>query len=591
MGPQPQEQPLKYRWEIPAIDPEKRRALREVLGLSRISAQVLLNRGVGTPEAAGRFLDPASGTLHDPYLFRDMTRAVERLDRALEAGEPIAVYGDYDVDGISGATLLAEFFAGLGHPVRVVIPDRFADGYGLSGDWVERLAADGVTLIVTTDNGTTAHAAVARAVELGVDVIITDHHEVRGALPPAYALLNPHRPDATYPEKRLCGVGVALKLCHGLLVRRGAAQRDQLPPSLLPLLDLVALGTVADMAPLTGENRMLVRAGLQLLSRGERPGVAALKEVAGLTGQRIGAGQVGFHLGPRINAGGRVADAGEGVTLLTTRDPEVARDMARSLDRANQERRRVEARITEEVVERIEAENLGRRNCIVLGSPEWHPGVLGIIASRVVERYHRPSLLIGIGSGGVGKGSGRSIPGLHLFDALGRCEDLLLGYGGHMYAAGITLEMGQVEALGQRLDEVVGRMVKPDAFRLALRLDASARLTEVNRELTGEFERLAPFGPGNPEPLLLLERVVPVRPQVVGNGHLRMTLTRADASGVRLSAMAFGCGDWYDGAVTEGKPVDLVGSVSINHWQGRETLQFRVRDLRPVPGVVSGGMA
>ncbi|MDH5527982.1 MAG: single-stranded-DNA-specific exonuclease RecJ [Nitrospirota bacterium] len=584
MTTQPQEEPLKYRWEIPAIDPEHRRALREQFGLSRISAQVLLNRGHREADAARHFLDPESGVLHDPFLFRDMRRAVARVEQALSADEKIAVYGDYDVDGVSGAALLAEFFEGLGHAVRAVVPDRFADGYGLTANWVERLAADGVTLIITTDNGTSAHAAVDRARTLGVDVIVTDHHEVKGALPEAFALLNPHRPDGTYPERRLCGVGVALKLCHALLVGRGEAAADKLPDRLIPLLDLVALGTVADMAPLAGENRLLVRAGLALLSTERRPGVAALKAVASLAGQAIGAGQVGFHLGPRINAGGRVADASQGVVLLRTTDPDEARRMAVSLDKANQERRNIESTITEDVVERIENGGWAGRNCIVLADPEWHPGVLGIIASRVVERYHRPCLLIGIGAGGVGKGSGRSIPGLHLFDALGRCEDLLLGYGGHMYAAGVTVQASQVSALAERLDLAVGQMVPEGGFRLPLRLDASARLGEIGHRLTREFERLAPFGSGNPEPVLLLEKVVPTGPRIVGNGHLRMTLTRPDAPGERLAAIAFGCGDWLGEHVVEGRPVDLAGSVSINRWQGRDTVQFRVRDLRPAVG-------
>lgn len=588
MNPQPQERPVKYRWQIPQIDTVRRKALRESLGLSRIAAQVLLNRGLAEPEQAAAFLEPGDGDLHDPFLFRDMARAVERVGRALSARERIAVYGDYDVDGVTGATLLAEFFAFLNHAVEVYIPDRFKDGYGLSVAQVERLAEAGVGLIITADNGTTAHAAVERAAELGVDVIVTDHHEVRGTLPPAYALLNPHRPDGTYPEKRLCGAGVALKLCHAVLIDRGEAVRDRFPDQLRPLLDLAALGTVADMAPLTGENRWLVRRGLELLSREARPGVAALKEVAGLAGQPVGAGQVGFHLGPRINAGGRVGDGNDGVALLRARDRDAAMSAAGILDAANQERRAIEADILEQVVAAIEDRQLGRRNGIVLGSPSWHPGVLGIIASRVVERYHRPCILIGIGENGIGKGSGRSVPSLHLFDVLGECEDLLLGYGGHMYAAGLTIEADQVPALAERLDRVIGQRLHPEQFQLPLRLDASAGLGEINRGLLGEFSRIAPFGSGNPEPVLLLAGVVPCGLRRVGRDHLKMSLTSPRTPGVRLPAIAFGCGEWLDWHVREGVPVDLAGTVSVNRWQGRETVQFRVRDLRPASVEVAG---
>jgi single-stranded-DNA-specific exonuclease len=582
MRPQPQGEPLKYRWRIPPIDLAARKALREALGVSRITAQALLNRGLGDPAAAADFLAPGPEALHDPFRFRDMRRAVDRIEAALSGGEPIAVYGDYDVDGVSGSALLAEFFETLGHRVDVFIPDRFADGYGLTAEAVERLAKGGHKLVITADNGTSAHRAVARAAELGVDVIVTDHHEVRGTLPPAFAVLNPHRPDATYPERRLCGVGVAFKLCHAILVGRGQASPAGVPEALAPLLDLVALGTVADVASLTGENRLLVREGLSLLSREARVGVAALKAVAGLAGQEVGAGQVGFHLGPRINAGGRVADANQGVVLLRTRDRTQADEAARYLDGANRERRAIEGEILEDVLGRIAAGGLEGRHCIVLASEDWHPGVLGIIASRVVERYHRPCILIATGADGIGKGSGRSIPGLHLFEALSACEDLLLAYGGHTVAAGLTVEAAQVPALADRLERVAAQRLGPEDLRPSLRLDASARLADVDRALVDELGRLAPFGAGNPEPVLMLPGVVPVRPHEVGTGHLRMTLAGAGGRGPQLAAIAFGCAEWLDRHVKDGRPVDVAGTVSVNRWKGTETVQLRVKDVRPI---------
>jgi single-stranded-DNA-specific exonuclease len=586
MPPKPQAEPLRYRWEVPTIDPDARAALRKALGVSRITAQALLNRGLSDPARAARFLDPGPDLLHDPFAFRDMHKAVDRIERAAAAGEGIAVYGDYDVDGVSGASLLGEFFESVGIRARVRIPDRFADGYGLTAAAVERLAGEGARVVVTADNGTSSHAAVARAAELGVDVIVTDHHEVRGEVPKALAVLNPHRPDATYPERRLCGVGVAFKLCHALLAGRGEAPSTGLPERLAPLLDLVALGTVADVASLTGENRVLVRRGLELLSKEARPGIAALKEVAGLGGQDIGAGQVGFHLGPRINAGGRVADANQGVRLLRTRDRAEADEAARYLDAANRERRAIEAKVLREVERRIAAEGLTSRSCIVLADPEWHAGVLGIIASRVVERYHRPCVLIAMDdAAGVGKGSGRSGAALHLFEALVECEDLLLGYGGHTVAAGLTVEARNVPELALRLDRVAARRIGPEGFRPALRLDASAKVADVDRGLVEELARLAPFGAGNPEPVLVLQGVVPIRPRIVGEGHLALNLGSAlggaEGAGAQLAAIAFGGGDWLGAEVREGVPLDVAGTVSIHRWRGRETVQMRVRDIRP----------
>jgi single-stranded-DNA-specific exonuclease len=581
MEAKPQGEPLRYTWEVPPIDPDARTALRRALGVSRIVAQALLNRGLSDPAAAAAFLDPGPDLMHDPFAFRDMRMAVDRIERAIAAGEGIGVYGDYDVDGVSGASLLGEFFASIGVKADVRIPDRFADGYGLGPAGVERLAAAGARVIITADNGTSSHAAVDRAAELGVDVIVTDHHEVRGELPKALAVLNPHRADGTYPERRLCGVGVAFKLCHALLVARGEAAPTGIPAALAPLLDLVALGTVADVASLTGENRVLVRRGLELLSREARPGIAALKEVAGLSGQEVGAGQVGFHLGPRINAGGRVADANQGVRLLRTRDRAEADEAARYLDAANRERRAIEAGVLRDVERRIAAEGLTARSCIVLADPEWHAGVLGIIASRVVERYHRPCVLIAMDSGGVGKGSGRSVPVLHLFEALAECEDLLLGYGGHTVAAGLTIENARIPDLAERLDRVAARRVGPEGFRPALRLDASARVPDVGRSLAEELGRLAPFGAGNPEPVLLLQGVVPTRPRIVGEGHLALTLADPGGVGAQLAAIAFGGGDWFGTEVREGVALDVAGTVSINRWRGRETVQLRVRDIRP----------
>jgi len=335
------------------------------------------------------------------------------------------------------------------------------------------------------------------------------------------------------------------------------------------------------VAPLTGENRALVRRGLQLLSDEARPGVKALKEVAGLAGQQVGSGQVGFHLGPRINAGGRVAHAGRGVDLLIGRDAAAALAAARDLDDANRERRAIETDILEQVIAQIDAMT-ALPNCIVLADRGWHPGVLGIIASRVVERTHRPCFLIGIDAAGVGKGSGRSIPALNLFVTMGDCADLLLGYGGHMAAAGLSIEASQVAPLAERLDAAVGRRLQPDDYRLRLKLDASARLSEIHDGLLAEFARIAPFGPGNQEPVLLLPGVVPRWPKIVGEKHLKMTLTHPNSPGVRLEAIAFGCADWFGTLVREGLPVDLVGTVSLNRWNGRETVQLRVRDLRPV---------
>ncbi|HEX8909937.1 MAG TPA: single-stranded-DNA-specific exonuclease RecJ, partial [Anaeromyxobacteraceae bacterium] len=440
---------LARRWVEVACDDAVAARLSRELGLDPLAARVLACRGLADPADANRFLDPKLSDLPDPFLMSGMERAVERLARALEAGERIALYGDYDVDGVTSTALLAGFLRAAGGDVLTYVPHRLVEGYGLNTDAVRRLAEGGARLLVSLDCGITSVAEVRAAAELGVDAVVVDHHTVPVELPAAVAILNPHQPRCGYPYKPLAAVGVTFCLAMALRKRLREAGRfgaTRPEPNLRQALDLVALGTVADVVPLTGVNRILVRWGLEELARTGRPGLRALKRVAGIAdGAPVGAGQVGFRLGPRLNAAGRLDDAGRGVRLLLSRDEGEATALADELDRENRARQEIEHQILEQAVVQAEERVAAGARGLVLWRESWHPGVVGIVASRVVERFHRPAVLVGVANG-AGKGSGRSIEAFHLHDALTACAGHLQRFGGHKHAAGVTVDPAALPA-------------------------------------------------------------------------------------------------------------------------------------------------
>lgn len=572
---------MQKRWQERPYDAEIVAALAHGLGIRRTTARVLANRRVATLDAARRFLAPSSADLHDPFLMNGMERAVERIERAIARGERIMVAGDYDVDGVTSTALYLELFGWLGVPLLYRIPHRLTEGYGLTEAGVRAAHEQGVSLLITADCGTTAHAPIELANALGIDVIVTDHHEPRERLPPAYAVLNPHIPDSTYPAKELCAVGIAFKVAQALLGRhRSLAGIDGRLDS---VLDLVALGTIADVAPLRGENRYLVAAGLRHLSAGRRVGVAALKEVCGIGHKPVDAGMVGFQLGPRINAVGRLAAAHAGVTLLTTGDPQVAAAAARELDAANKERRRIEEEMLAGAMGRIEREVLlDRARSIVLADETWHPGVIGIIASRVVDKWHLPTVIIAVGPDGRGKGSGRSIAGFHLTRALeeaggahGRAP-LLEGFGGHAAAAGLTIRTDRIPEFRERFDAVVASSLAPEAAQPVLPLDDEIDLSDLTFPLLEEFSRLAPFGIGNAEPVLTSRRLAPRQARIVGHNHLKLQVRHGGAAA--FDVIGFGLGHLLPADAT---PIDLAFCARIDTWQGLDRIQLRLKDLRP----------
>jgi single-stranded-DNA-specific exonuclease len=565
------------RWRIRPADPAAVAALGRALRIPPLLARLLILRGCDAPEAARLFLEAPLEALHDPWGMAGMPAAVERLRAALRRGEPIRISGDYDVDGVCGTVLLAAGLAEMGADVSYRVPHRQRDGYGLPLRFVDEAREDGVRVLVAVDAGITAHAAAERAAALGLDLIVCDHHQPPAVLPRALAILNPRQAGCPYPFKELCGTGLAFKLLQAL---RGRAEADDV----LAWLDLVALATVADVAPLLGENRILVRHGLPRIRAAGRPGLLALAAVAGLDlGEtEVKTGHVGFVLAPRLNAAGRMGDAATAVRLLLTRDATEARELADELDRMNRRRQAVEGAILEEAVAQVEAARSSGTmdRALVLASPDWHPGVLGIVASRLVERFGLPAALIAI-QGDEARGSIRSPAGFHVADGLARCHDLLQHFGGHEAAGGFSLAPGRIEAFRARLQLVVGAQGAPVSAGPRLTADAEADFSSLDLALVDLLARLAPHGMGNPEPLLVARRVQVMRsPRRVGRNHLKMRVRQTDADGRVLDSIGFNLGDLAEALDGPRAPlVDLAFSPERNIWNGRASLQLRVRDV------------
>lgn len=554
--------------------------LARAIGCHPLIAQILLRRGIATTEAATRFLSPSLSELPDPALLLGMEGAVERIIRAIDSGEQITAYGDYDVDGVTSTVLLVSFLRACGAKVDYYVPHRLGEGYGLNMEAVATLAARGTSLLISLDCGVTAVAEIEEAIRLGVDVVVVDHHQTPPQLPRAAAIINPWQDGCTFPTKELCAVGVTFMLCAGLrrsLRDRGffASRRE---PNLKAYLDLVALGTVADVVPLVGVNRLFVREGLEVLRRSERPGLLALKRVAGLEdGAPITAGHLGFRLGPRINAAGRLDDAGIAVELLLSEDEARARALAEILDQANEERQTIERALLGEAIAQAEAQpgSLG----LVLAGDGWHPGVVGIVASRVVSRFHRPTIVIGLDpETGLGKGSARSIPDFHVFDALSKCSEHLVRYGGHEHAAGITIERSSLEAFRAAFSEEAQAQLEGLDLGAICTVDGTLDPGDVGFALCEELERLAPFGAGNPEPVLSLQGVR-ASGRIVGRaqegpGHLKLSLAESPFS----DGIGFGLGDRL-GLLSEA--VDLAFTLGFNDYRGERRVQLNLRDVRP----------
>jgi single-stranded-DNA-specific exonuclease len=552
--------------------------LARELDLEPRVARVLACRGLTDPADAARFLSSSLGDLPDPFLMRGMEQAVAALRDALARGDRIALYGDYDVDGVTSTALLAGFLRAVGANVVTYVPHRLVEGYGLNTAAVRRLAAEGAKLLVSLDCGITSVAEVRAAADLGLRTVVVDHHTVPVELPSAAAILNPHQPDCAYPYKPLAAVGVTFCLAMALRKRLRDAGRfgaDRPEPNLRHQLDLVALGTVADVVPLTGVNRILVRAGLEVLARPRRAGLRALKRVSGMPEDgRVTAGQVGFRLGPRINAAGRLDDASRGVRLLLEESAGAALALAEELDRENRARQELERGILEQATAQARERVAAGVRGLVLAQEGWHPGVVGIVASRIVERFHRPAILVGI-SDGVGKGSGRSIEAFHLHDALSRCAEHLTRFGGHRHAAGMTLDAAALPSFRERFEQHARQVLTDEDLLPRCRIEGRLGPDDVGEEMAHAVERLAPFGAGHPEPLFaMLGR--PRSARVVGatGAHLKLGF------GGGLQAIGFSLGDRVAMCSSD---VEAAVTVGFDDWNGARRVQLTIRDLR-APG-------
>ena len=559
---------MRYKqWKIAHPSPEGRAQL-ERAGIPSLLACVLSARGVTEPEQAWKLLTPGEEPLLDPMLLKDMDRAVLRVTRALKRGETIAVYGDYDVDGITATCLLTDCLTRLGGRVRSYIPDRLEEGYGLNEEAVLHLAQQGVTLIITVDCGITAAREVEFARELGIDVVITDHHECKQAIPEAAAVVDPHRPDCPYPFKGLAGVGVALKLAMA------AAGPDRAGLVFREYADLAAVGTVADVMPMTGENRTIVQTGLAALAHPRRVGLAQLMEEAGLGDKPVTSVSIGYTLAPRINAAGRMGQADLAAELLLTRDPGRAAALAQELCALNRERQTIECEIFQECVQRLERRP--QSGVILLADEHWHQGVVGIVASRLTEKYSCPAFMVCLDQG-MGKGSCRSWGGVNLFHLLTQCQDLLEGFGGHAMAAGFTVREENIPALERRLRQLVLEERAGEELPSLLEIDAAVLPQELTVEAVEALDALEPCGAGNPRPVLVLTGAHVISAAQVGRGrHLKL---RLEGRGVPLDAIFFSV-DGSELGLTPGCRVDVAFYPQINDFRGVRSVQLQVVDLR-----------
>ncbi|WP_274650031.1 single-stranded-DNA-specific exonuclease RecJ [Paenibacillus humicola] len=565
------------RWEIADLGMDDRVRAEELaakLKLPPIVARLLVQRGYADLESARKFLFGGVERLHDPFLLKGMKEAAARIRDAAERGERVRIYGDYDADGVSSTALMIRLFGRLGLRFDYYIPHRTLEGYGLNEAAIAKAAEAGVTLIVTVDTGISAVEQIAYARSLGIDVIVTDHHEPPQRLPEALALINPKQDDCPYPFKGLAGVGVAFKLAEALLGE---------PP--VEWTDIVALGTIADLMPLQGENRILVRLGLQRLQEGGEPGLAALADVAGIDLASIQATNIAFGMAPRINAAGRLEHADEAVRLLTAADSESAAAAAFTLDNLNRERQRVVDEIVREALamwadrcSRAEAEDRPEPSVIVLAGVGWNAGVVGIVASKLIERFYKPTLVLGIDAEtGMCKGSARSVEGFDLHAALTRCAELLDHFGGHQAAAGMSLHRSRLGELEESLFRLADEWLTADDRVPKTRIDLACGVEEATLDVLTELQRLEPFGAGNPAPKLLLRGGTVADRRTMGKEgkHLKLSIS---GGGRLLDAVGFGCGELAP-RLTEGAHIELVGELAVNEWNGRRRAQFMVSDM------------
>lgn len=544
--------------------------ISQEMNISFLASKILFNRGLKNKDEIIKFLNPKYNDFYDPFLLNDMKKATERILRAIEKDENIWIYGDYDVDGVTSTSLLVNFFFSIGIDVRYYIPNRHTEGYGLNKSAIEYIKEQKGDLIITVDCGITSIEEANFAKSIGIDMIITDHHTPSENLPEAIAVINPNRRDSNYPFKKLAGVGVAFKLVHAISIEF----RVELDISLLPI---VAIGTVADIVDLMDENRLIVKKGLELIKKSSNIGIQSLIEVTGLRDKDITSGHIGFIIGPRINAAGRMDSANMGVELFTTNDPDLASDIAKRLDEENKKRQSVERDILEQAEKMIVDNNMENDNVIVLSSKGWHAGVIGIVSSRITEKYHRPSVLISIDDEGIGKASARSIEPLNIYNALKECEDLFLGFGGHSQAAGLSIESENINTFRSNINEIVGNMLDDEDFVKEITVDAIIKAEDISINTVKELETLSPFGMGNSSPVFLFEDAIARDIRAVGKDktHLKLSLLY---KGIDIDSIGFNFG-YLVNDIENTDILNIIGTLDINEYMNKKKVQIMIRDI------------
>ncbi|MEW6686898.1 MAG: single-stranded-DNA-specific exonuclease RecJ [Candidatus Edwardsbacteria bacterium] len=545
----------------------------KVLQTHPLIVHILMNRGFENLLEAKNFLCPKLENLCEPFLMNDMEKACQRMAKAISEHQKIMIYGDYDVDGITATALLYRVLKKLGGEVICYLPERSKEGYGLSERGIEEAKRTEVKLLISVDCGITANSEIEMANQLGIDCIITDHHEPKEELPKAIAILAPKTKGSAYPYEDLAGVGVAYKLACALVRFLGLETKW-----LESYLDLVALGTIADIVPLTGENRIFAKVGLERISNSDNPGIRALIEVSGLSTKNIESGHVIFILAPRINAVGRMGPATPGLRLLLTEDEEEIKELAKFLDTENRRRKELDDQIFSEALKMVE-DNVDLKNerVIVLASEEWHQGVIGIVASRLVEQYYRPTVLIALEEER-GKGSARSIARFHLHQALKECQEHLLTFGGHKYAAGLTIEKSQIRNFRTKLNEIAKQKLSSEDLIPEQLIDAEIELEKLDFEISKALRLFAPFGSGNRHPVLLARNLeVLGTPYIVGNNHLKFKVKKGKKT---LDTIGFRLGELLDELEAGERYLDLAFVLEENEWQGLKKLQLRVKDMK-----------
>lgn len=562
-------------WHVKDEPPNASWLARKV-GVSRLLAALLLNRDISTPDSAESFLSPRLANLRDPFLLKDMDSAVELIVNCIDAGKRITIYGDYDADGLTATALMVDFLSKLKAPVSFYIPHRLEEGYGLNETAIKGIAEGGTELLITVDCGISSPSEITLAQRLGLEVAVTDHHQIPGDFQPICPTINPLRPDSAFPFRDLSGVGLALYLAIAIrshLRDKGFFNKGP-EPDLRSYLDLVALGTVADIVPLVGENRIFVKSGLTALMEDSRPGIKALREVSGIREDHVlTTDDIAFRLAPRLNALGRLGSATSAVRMLTTASEAEAESIAKRMDSLNSQRQVIESRITLESRERIERmEDLDTRRTLVLFDPKWHRGVVGIVASKIVEQYYRPTLILAL-EGELLKGSGRSIEGFDLYEALSDLRDLLDHYGGHHYAAGLSLHVRKAQEFCERFEEIASNRIDPDYLMPRVEVDVMLDLDALTPQLLKELEMLMPHGHSNPQPLFCAGPLEVTSSRVVGESHLRLKVRQ---KGITFDCIAFGKAQFHP---LDGKSVDILFHMGTNTWQGIESIQLTVVDM------------